>query len=124
MEDGSGKASSGETDHEVGAPSSEPSGSPYGEGLISLMRPMLAKCDQSVQETLHSQTILAHEVDRVASELHGFLSSSQIPSFSPHAQRLADVRKRVATANATLTQVQSRLKRIEALALRSNFEKT
>ncbi|KAL1521063.1 hypothetical protein AB1Y20_022618 [Prymnesium parvum] len=90
--------------------------SPYGASLTSMLQPMVAKCDDSVQSVLSSQTALADQIDRVAAELQGFLKSSQIPSFSPHAQRLADVRKRVSVANATLSQVQARLKRIEAIA--------
>ena len=79
---------------------------------------MVAKVDDGVQQALNSQAVLAQQIDRVAAELQVFLTASQIPSFSPHAQRLADVRKRVTAANGALTQVQARLQRIEALAAR------
>ena len=86
------------------------------DGLVSLLTPMVAKCDDGVQQALNSQAILSQQLDRVASELQTFLAASQIPSFSPQAQRLADVRRRVVAANATLMQVQARLSRIDELA--------
>ena len=107
------------TASEAGAPAADATeASPYADSLSGMLRPMVAKVDDGVQQALNSQAVLAQQIDRVAAELQGFLTASQIPSFSPHAQRLADVRKRVTAANGTLTQVQARLQRIEALAAR------
>ena len=77
---------------------------------------MVAQCDEGVQSALDSQTALSQQLDRVARELQAFLGSSQIPSLSPYAQKLADVRQRLTVANATLLQVQARLAKIEAVA--------
>ena len=55
---------------------------------------------------------------QVASELQQFLGSSQIPSFTSYAQKLQNVRHRIATTNATLQQVQARLTRLDKLAER------
>lgn len=92
--------------------------SPYSETLKNMLQPMVAKCDDGIQQVLSSQVLLAQQIDKVAAELQGFLSSSQMPSFSPHAQRLTDLRKRVNSANATLAQIQDRLRHIEGLAAR------
>ena len=46
----------------------------------------------------------------------------QLPSFAPHAHRLAEVRRRTAAASGTLQQVQARLSRIEAMADRLQQE--
>ena len=74
---------------EAGAPAAgAPESSPYADSLSSMLRPMVAKVDDSVQQALNSQAVLAQQIDRVAAELQGFLTASQIPSFSPHAQRL------------------------------------
>jgi hypothetical protein len=55
---------------------------------------------------------------QVAAELQQFLGSSQIPSFAPHAQKLQNVRRRIAATNATLQQVQARLTRLDRIAER------
>ena len=86
------------------------------DGLLTLLTPMIDKCDTGIQQALDSQVLLSQQIDRVATEIQGFLSASQLPSFAPHAHRLADVRRRSAVAMQTLQQVQSRLSRIEAIA--------
>ena len=86
------------------------------DGLLGVLTPMVAQCDEGVQSALDSQTALSQQLDRVARELQAFLGSSQIPSLSPYAQKLADVRQRLTVANATLLQVQARLAKIEAVA--------
>lgn len=86
------------------------------EGVLSLLTPMVSKCDESIAAAVESQALLSQEIDHVADELQAFLGASQLPSFEAHAQRLADVRRRVATAGTTLTQVQARLSKVEAMA--------
>ena len=88
----------------------------FKDGLLGVLTPMVAQCDEGVQSALDSQTALSQQLDRVARELQAFLGSSQIPSLSPYAQKLADVRQRLTVANATLLQVQARLAKIEAVA--------
>ncbi len=86
------------------------------ESLMGLLAPMVSKCDEGVQAALNSQAVLSAQIDRVALELQRFLSSSQLPSLSPYAQKLADMRRRVADANGTLVRVQERLGRVQARA--------
>ena len=77
---------------------------------------MVQRVDAGIQGALDSQAQLGQQIDRVASQLQTFLNASQLPSFAPYAQRLAEVRRRAAAANGTLAQVQARLTRIEAMA--------
>lgn len=86
------------------------------DGLLTLLTPMVDKCDDGIERALKSQAMLSQEIDRVASELQSFLTASTLPSLAPHAQRLADIRRRVASANSTMAAVQARLTRIEAEA--------
>lgn len=99
-----------------------PAADAISEGLLSLLAPMVGKCDSSIQRTLQSQAVLSQEIDRVALELQAFLAVSALPSFSQHAQRLADIRRRVAHANSTMVAVQARLTRMEELAGRLERE--
>jgi hypothetical protein len=99
-----------------------PAADAISEGLLSLLAPMVGKCDSSIQRTLQSQAVLSQEIDRVALELQAFLAVSALPSFSQHAQRLADIRRRVAHANSTMVAVQARLTRVEELAGRLERE--
>ena len=92
------------------------------EGLQSVLTPMVDKCDDSIRAVLDSQAELSKQIDHVAAELQTFLGASQLPSFSPHAQRLADLRRRVAATSGTMTQVQARLTRIEEMADRLEQE--
>ena len=94
----------------------------YTDSLTGVLSPMVAKCDDGIQQAVNSQAVLAQQIDRVASELQRFLSASHIPSFSPHAQRLQDIRKRVTSANGTLSHVQARLARIERQAAQMQRE--
>lgn len=103
-------------DMEGGLPDAVVGGAPYAESLTSMVSPLVVKVDDGVQQALNSQAVLAQQIDRVAGELQSFLTGSQIPSFAPHAQRLQEIRKRVGVANGTLTQVQTRLARIEGQA--------
>ena len=80
---------------------------------------MVSKCDKGIQDALSSQVALSTQIDRVAAELQRFLGNSQLPSLSPHAQKLADLRRRVSAANATLVQVQERLGRVQDIAVRA-----
>ena len=86
------------------------------DSLISLITPIVNKCDTGIQEALDSQAELSQQIDRVASQLQAFLSVSQLPSFAPYAARIAEVRRRAIAAGTTLSQVQSRLNRIEEMA--------
>ena len=86
------------------------------EGILSMVTPMVHKCDDAIQGALDSQAELSQQIDRVAAELQTFLSASQLPSFTPHVERLAEVRRRAGTANIMLTAIQARLSRIEAMA--------
>ena len=88
------------------------------EGVLSVLSPMVAKCDSSIKHTIESQVELSRQIDRAASELQNFLGASNLPSFAPHAERLADIRRRVAAADSTMVQVQARLGRIEDMANR------
>jgi hypothetical protein len=84
--------------------------------LLGLLTPMVSKCDKGIQDALSSQEALSTQIDRVAAELQRFLGNSQLPSLSPHAQKLADLRHRVSVSNNTLVQVQQRLGRIQDIA--------
>ena len=86
------------------------------EGILSMVTPMVDKCDDAIQKALDSQADLSQQIDRVAGELQTFLSASQLPSFAPHVERLALVRRRAAAANNALATIQARLSRIEAMA--------
>lgn len=88
----------------------------FSDSLLSLCTPIIARTDDGIQQAINSQAVLSQQIDRVSAELQSFLTASQIPSFSPYAQRLAEVRRRVTAANGTLAQVQARLGRIERLA--------
>jgi len=118
----------------------------FTDGLMGLLSPLVHKCDEGVQQALDSQAALSEQIDRVrthsphmlqplsllqthprqnarssrqvAAELQKFLGSSQLPSFAPQAQKLQNVRRRVATCNATLQQVKARLARLDQLAER------
>ena len=105
------------------APAAVPATSPQipvadalAEGLMTMLTPMVNKCDDHIQQALDSQAALAQQLDRVAAELQAFLSASTLPSFSPHAQRLSDLRRRIAAANSTMIRVQMRLEHIEEMA--------
>lgn len=108
--------SQAETGDAKGARPAPTDAAAFSDGLLSLLTPMVEKCDDSIQQTIDSQVALSQQIDRVASELQSFLSVSQLPSLAPHAHRLSEVRRRVTTANATLSQVQARLTRIEGMA--------
>ena len=84
--------------------------------LVSLVDPIVCSCEQSIQKVIHSQAVLSQEVDRVASELQTFMNASALPSFAPHVQRLAEIRRRVIAAHSTLHKVQARLLRLEEYA--------
>ena len=104
--------------------SSVPVATALSDGLLTLLHPMVDKCDTGIQQALESQALLSQQIDRVAAELQAFLSVSQLPSFAPHAHRLAEVRKRTAAASGTLQQVQARLTRVEAMAERLQAEES
>jgi hypothetical protein len=105
------------------APTEEiPVATAVSHGLLSLLTPLVGRCDGAIRETLESQAALSREIDRVAAELEGFLGASQLPSFAPHAQRLADIRRRVAAADRTMGQVAARLARVEQMADRLEAE--
>ena len=80
------------------------------DGLLTMLTPMVDKVDNGIQQAAESQVALSRQIDRVAAELQAFLGASAIPSFSPYAQRLAEVRRRTAAASSTLQQVQARLR--------------
>ena len=86
------------------------------EGILSMVAPMVEKTDDAIQQALDSQVHLSQQIDRVAAGLQDFLSASQLPSFAPEVQRLADVRRRAGAANAALGAIHARLSRIEAMA--------
>jgi hypothetical protein len=116
-------ASEGSASAEVPADKEEiPVANAISQGLLSLVAPLVGKCDEGIQAALDSQAVLSQQIDRVAAEMQGFLSASQLPSFSTHAQRLVEVRRRVAAADATMAQVQARLSRMEQLADRLEQE--
>ena len=115
-------AASGAHDAAEAASQAIPVADALSDGLLSLMTPIVSRCDDGIQRTLQSQAVLSQEIDRVASELQTFLSTSTLPSFAPHAQRLVDIRRRVANANSTMATVQARLTRVEELADRLERE--
>ena len=92
------------------------------EGLVDLLSPMVSACDGGIRSALDSQVALSQQLDRVSTELQTFLTKSQVPSFSTHATRVAELHKRVGAASSTLTQVQARLQRLEQLADRLQHE--
>ena len=94
------------------------------DGLLTMLTPMVDKVDNGIQQAAESQVALSQQIDRVAAELQAFLGASAIPSFSPYAQRLAEVRRRTAAASSTLQQVQARLSRLEAVADRLQAEES
>lgn len=100
----------------------EPPAGALADRLTSTLDPMVAAVDDGIRLALESQAALSQQLDRVAGEIQTFLSVSELPSFSPHAARLADVRKRLGSTSGTLAQVQARLQRIEALADRLQDE--
>ena len=69
------------------------------ESVLSSVTPMVQRVDAGIQGALDSQAQLGQQIDRVASQLQTFLNASQLPSFAPYAQRLAEVRRRAAAAN-------------------------
>ena len=71
------------------------------DGLLTMLTPMVDKVDNGIQQAAESQVALSRQIDRVAAELQAFLGASAIPSFSPYAQRLAEVRRRTAAASST-----------------------
>lgn len=97
------------------APSGAAPEAPIADGLIAALSP-IATCDDGMRSALESQAALAQQLERATVELQSFLAMSQLPDFSPHAARLADVRRRVAVTSGTLGQVQARLQRLEELA--------
>lgn len=97
-------------------PTAIPVADALADGMLSLLTPMVTKCDNHIQQTLDSQAALSQQLDRVAAELQAFLTASQLPSFAPHAQRLGDIRRRIAASVSMMAQVQARLGRIEAMA--------
>lgn len=99
-----------------------PVGAALSDGLLTVLQPLVDKCDTGIQQAVDSQALLSQQIDRVAAELQAFLSVSQLPSFAPYAHRLSEVRRRAATASGTLQQVQARLSRIEAMADRLQQE--
>ena len=103
-------------------PPAVPVATAISDGLLSVLTPMVGKCDDGIRAVLASQAELSQQIDRVAAELQTFLGASQLPSFAPYAERLADVRRRVAAANQTMTQVDARLTRCEDMADRLEQE--
>ena len=94
------------------------------DGLITLLTPLVGKCNTGIQQALDSQALLSKQIDRVAAELQAFLGASQLPSFAPYSQRLAEVRRRTAVASTTLQQINARLARLEAMAERLQAEES
>ena len=86
------------------------------DGLLTLLTPMVDKCDTGIQQALDSQVLLSQQIDRVATEIQGFLSASQLPSFAPHAHRLADVRRRSAVAMQTLQRAKAAMVALTVVA--------
>ena len=108
------------------APPSRSAGIPVAaalsESLISMLGPMVEATDSSITAAVDSQAKLSQQIDKVAGELQTFLAASQLPSFAPYAERLSEVRRRATAAGNTLTAVQQRLARVEAMAERLSDE--
>ena len=102
----------------------QPVAAALSDGLLQLVEPMVETCDSSIKQAVDSQAKLSQQLDRVAAELQAFLGASQLPSFAPYAQRLADVRRRANSASSTLALVQQRLTRVEEMAQRLAAEES
>ena len=87
-----------------------------------MLGPMVEATDSSITAAVDSQAKLSQQIDKVAGELQTFLAASQLPSFAPYAERLSEVRRRATAAGNTLTAVQQRLARVEAMAERLSDE--
>lgn len=83
--------------------------------MEELLSPIMAQSDGAVQAALSSQTALSEQLERVSRQLQHFLTSLQLPAFSPHTKKLAEARRRLSAMNVTLLQVQARLVRLEQL---------
>ena len=58
------------------------------DGLLTLLTPMVEKCDTGIQQALDSQALLSQQIDRVAAELQTFLCAGQVePPPSAHCRR-------------------------------------
>jgi len=97
-------------------PVNEPNTDAFKRDLVGLLTPMVARCDEGIQQALNSQAVLSQQLERVATQLQHFLGSSQLPSLSPHAQKLTDTRRRLSEVDSTLEAVQERLERVQRMA--------
>uniref|UniRef100_A0A7S0LD56 Biogenesis of lysosome-related organelles complex 1 subunit 7 n=1 Tax=Coccolithus braarudii TaxID=221442 RepID=A0A7S0LD56_9EUKA len=96
--------------------------SPVGDGgeradWLAVLSPMVSACDEGAAQAIKSQAELATQIDRAAAELERFLGGAHLPPLTAYASRLTDVRSRLASANAKILQVQTRISRVRQLAL-------
>jgi len=89
----------------------------FAQGLIQLLGPVVAECDNRVQDVFTSQAELSAQIDALSEELTKFMDVSKTPHLTPYVQKLNNARGRMNNINTTLTQINARLDQIQKSAV-------
>jgi len=89
--------------------------SPLAQGLEALIYPVVEDCDHHVEQVLASQANLSQNIDRLTQIIGSLLENTPEPLAANHANKLVNVRQRVAALGTTVSAVQARLARLHQM---------
>lgn len=85
----------------------------FAKGLVSLLQPVVAECDERVQAVLYSQRELSKQLDMLSAELDRFMEVSRTPLIGNYIEKLLRAKERMIGINILLGNIQQRLETLQ-----------
>ena len=85
----------------------------FAKGLVALLQPVVAECDERIQAVMHSQRELSKQLDVLSAELDRFMEVSRTPLIGAYIDKLLRAKERMIGINVMLGNIQLRLEALQ-----------